>query len=920
MRNTISSSWMRLVLAQLATVYCLSGVIRSDELDPKTFFELLTAREQLGERYSWDCDYVGLRGKRTFATGAIKAQLEAWHAAGLKDVLEDDPYRVKTTAVYEPGSGRFRIEASLIQRWEGGPFPAISERLNWAFDGKMYSVWRRSRRGTELPPLEIVESQQADESLGRPTGSYSQTNEEAEFLSGLFFWSGISALPTFIEPLGDQAERPCRITTYFRAKLNEGRLKVYSISKDLVRAECAIDIAKGRDKNIVRYDFDPTRGWVFIRATRHVAAGYPPHEEVSIEPREWQPGHWFPETVTRYRWIDALGSRHRISNVKIVPAADERSFRIEMPQGTEVTDHVNEMAYLVSPVPVEEASAAQQYLRTHRVPSIRRPNGLDDDSGTGRRTLLIFNSILVALGVIFFFRRRYLRKRNSGQFLIGLLLLAGGQSKANQVDEVREALSAEVTRSSAPAVAWNNGWEVTLPDIGPVRMSQCGLNVAYTMLHAFERQFDPIVVARLLEPSRNGIRMSDLQKVLRAHGIDAIPRTRVSLQEIISFLRDDAIVLVAVPPGVSKSVTRPVSHYVLIALNEAREPIVLDPPRGIKRLRTWAKADVERFPDLTVLICQLHEKPLAANLIVSNNRLEISSKDAAAVRRTVETKLILKNPSETPIAITRIDLPCGCIKMDFDGGIIEPNRSIPITMSIEKSRWGVGRQRKEIRFMCSDRSTCPVAIEGELIAASESAFLNFDVGTALEIPAESGADGGVWEHEVGLPRSKLDPEEIRIESTEPYCTATLAKNDKGLSAKLAVILRSEDLRRLGAGEPMYSRIVLMHDSQSESFGSVNLVVTRAKVAQFEPPVVTSRNGVGASTLKLNSALKPGWRLAGVQALGGGASATAEYQGDGTWSVSCAHDGSKSEGVVVLANFEHDEYAPSRVRLILVPGR
>ena len=769
MRNTIPSSWIRFILAQLACVYCLSGVIRSEELDPKTFLELLTAREQLGERYSWDSDYVGLRGNRTFPAGAIKAQLESWHAAGLKDVLEDDPYRVKTTAVYEPGSGRFRIEASLVQRWEGGQFPVISERLHWAFDGKMYSVWRRSRRGTELPPLEIVESQHADESLGRPTGSYSQTNEEAELLSGLFFWSGISALPTFIEPLSEQAERPCRITAYFRAKLNEGRLKVYSVSKDLIRAECTIDIAKGRDKNIVQYDFDPTRGWMLIRATQHVAAGYPPHEEVSIQPREWRPGHWLPETITRYRWIDALGSRQRISNVKIVPAADERSFRIEMPQGTEVTDHVNEMAYLLSPGPIEEASAAQQYLRTHRVPSIRRSNSPDDDSGTGLRSLLIFNSVLVTLGVIFILRRRYLRKRNSGQFLVALLLLADGQSNANQVDEVREALSAEVTRSSAPAVAWNNGWEVTLPDIGRVRMSQCGLNVAYTMLHAFERQFDPIVVARLLEPSRNGIQMSDLQKVLRAHGIDAIPRTRVSLREIISFLGDDTIVLVAVPPSVSKSVTRPASHYVLISHNEVGEPIVLDPPRGIKRLQTWAKVDVERFSDLTVLICQLHEKPLAAKLIVSNNRLEIPSKDAEGVRRTAETKLVLKNSSETPIAITRIDLPCGCIKMDFDGGLIEANRAIPVTVSIEKSRWGIGRQRKEIRFMCSDRSTCAVAIEGELIAASESAFLNFDVGTALEIPVESGADGGVWEHEVGLPRSKLDPEEIRIESANDLC-------------------------------------------------------------------------------------------------------------------------------------------------------
>jgi|GEM_PF-2787074 len=352
---------------------------------------------------------------------------------------------------------------------------------------------------------------------------------------------------------------------------------------------------------------------------------------------EQQGEFWFPKIMVRFSAPQlkgpVIGSRREYSNVRINEPIPDEVFRPEFPKGTRVRDYIRKVSYIVGE-PFDEAQAIRRFMQEH---------GLAAPPETPKRWpwwlwATGLGLLMLVLAALLAWRWRWLRSyllRSSAVLLLGagLCLTGFGQPPRQQA-------------SSAPAP----------PATKPPGTLSCGYRAAVFCLEYFGRQYRPYIVDALLPITEKGVRLSDLQTALEAHGLDTVARKQVSLAELEQTLRPEVLAIVPV------QVTSGQMHYVVAVFHPQHGALLADPPFGLMSLRQLLGDRQEMEPSGVVLFVQ------RANLTKPMERLvevEPAVVDFGTVReeeqqavKPLTRKLTVRNRADRPLAMW-FSLECG---------------------------------------------------------------------------------------------------------------------------------------------------------------------------------------------------------------------------------------------------------------------
>ena len=876
-------------------------------------FELLQAREAVAERYAWDFDLVGLKRPPPDLSGAkgpedLKKVLRTAIAAGLKDVKEESPYRTTGSVLYDVETGRFRLEVESINKWVNGAAPANAKRAGWAFDGTIFTGWNRQRHGTELPPRDFNPDQASDTALGPPFGEIKAGAFEKDTVSAYFRCSGLSFLPPFVHSF-DAPERPVRFTDYLRQKQTAGDfLGVDELPGGLWTIRCRHPNADPRQVDLLRITIDPTRGGVITAISLQSAEDWPPSEEINIRPREWKAGIWGPEVITYFNWLNGFGSRRTWSRLEVDPPVKEDEFRIAMPPGTTVTDHVRGMSYMVSRSSVDEAKAVREYIRTYKLGKLP-PSDVDDDNALpGRSTslfviLLSANGVVVAGVVLLYCLRRRKRRGLLSTFLAGAIFSSPALCGAGTVEADHES------------VQYQGGWHIRSGSGEKVRISQCGYNVALLALSLFDTNFDPMLVDRELKPAADGIRMSALKGVLEAHGLTVSGRAEAPLPELARLLSRGQLAILAVRSTSSANL-----HYVAICRAPDGDVLLLDPPGRFDVLSRWTNAQLEKYGRMTALICSRDstEAPLFTHLTLSPDAVVLDAA-ADAQQDSIAVHVLLQDTADRPLAITGVSTPCGCIRLDWRGGVIPARGKSTVEINVLKSRWGIGPQAKAIEFMFADGTSARLPIEGELISAKTAASISS--GTrVIRVPMECGKSHFRRMEWIDLEKADPAAPMTGISSSEPWCMASVTEQSGARGIQLDVALERTRLEQLANGVPLRAQIRSEKRFAGDEISAVdwNVSIYRDIAACITPRVMVLKDGAGICKLELASGVSEEWRPTAIVCTDHDLQFEWTPAGTRCWEVRCMRKDDKSQPVTAKCVLEKSGELPTYVTFVVMP--
>ena len=579
----------------------------------------------------------------------------------------EDTFYTNGTALFDVPTGRFHVEYESVSPWRNGAAPSIGIRSASAFDGTLFSEWRRSRHGTELPDLEVKEDPKLDGPTGPLHGDISGSAKGPNSTYAVLSATGLTSFPPFV----------------FAVNFSEPRLKRVSVFLDDLAAESKSPPIVQNEKGLwvltaqlplppkkpplaygsVRCVFDPRKGAALTELSWHLNPSDTPWCWSDIELKEHDSGLWLPREISVVQGLSGFGSRITVDAIEVDPPVEPSEFVVDMPMGTQVTDDVEGLRYVVSAGPIDEAAAVRKFAQLNglRPIEVRNEDLLGGAQSFWRQYGLLvgINALFLVAAVVYSVWVRCVRhRRTSGGTSTNGLILA----PFLLASVMSTAVGGE---SSSGALSWRSAWRVEHTEKLSLCISQCGFNVATLALHLFEREFDPLLVARELRPTLNGIRMSDLRQVLISHGLRVEARQDVSLDDLIDSVQPGLMVIAAVVlPDDQKTL-----HYVAFVHDSKRSVLLLDPPGRCERVKAGERLFQNKEQKFVALFV-VHGKQQALTATVRGQPATKSSgsakEDAPAVARTV----VLSNSSPDPLMVVGIRTGCGCVTVGWQGGVI----------------------------------------------------------------------------------------------------------------------------------------------------------------------------------------------------------------------------------------------------------
>lgn len=664
----VARGWSRHFLCLLFVILCVLSAPRVRADQPVPLAQALGVIESLEGRIrnaEWKVD--NRRGR-------------AKDSSDLRSI-EFGPEFEKGWVVFEPISGRYRLDLESVLAWSGGLAPYIGVREIYTYDGENAREFKRDAPGEKLPG---------------PGGHPGRGHIQKGTTDSAMKW-GRSAGTGYFPPYFNSI----KLSEFLRTKqAAKDTVQIMEDKHGIWHITCKDPDIPAPGRGIMQIDYDPGKGGVVVGARRSDPESSAEWHRTQIELQKIQNEFWIPKAVHCVRLLDKVVDRIVYSDVKINQPIQQSVFTQEFPIGAVVTDHVQKTIYKAGAKITDEQAAIKSYMKAQ---------GLYPGRDASVR-FWVYVMVGFGLAVAAILGWLVVRRRRSGPsakttaaLLIGAVVVFGFPTDSS-------AQAPTGTTSESPP------------------MLQCGFNVTVFALEYFGvPSYSAPLTAAALEATREGISLARIQTVLEAHGLKVEARQKVKLADMPSGLRRGALAITAVRRGTKET---PYHHYLIVMRHVERGPVVVDVLAAVRPLDKVIAETNEDSQTGMVLFVQSSNKDATnqarerSPLKISPEKMDLGSFALRGPEASLpwKQKFAVENTSKLPVMVTRVASSCGCVTaIDWKGGILNPGERREVKFAVVRAAWGLGGpETRHITLSFADGHEQEMAISGNAVKSKDA--------------------------------------------------------------------------------------------------------------------------------------------------------------------------------------------------------
>ena len=882
--------------------------------------ELLDARRIVAGGYEWsflherfEVDAIGSGESHQESAELSRKRAAMGVKSGVRKVQDQ---RSSGHVLYDAQHQRFRISAASTQPWLQGASSHISTRESIAFDGKDFWEVQQTKPGKELP-LEKI-SKDTDVTIDTlPIGSIAGVappGSRVEALnahSGFIFRPGYLALP-YGMPLGVSVDAAA-----FLRELHERNVPIRISTLDEKRVSVAFDVPDQRghpeDDGELTIILRMDQLCAVERITLALSPGYRfVQAEFAVVNVEVSPGIWFPSEIT---WIDPANRSAMLitnSDVKVRDSIPVEECQLAFQPGTRINDHRNQISFVASSGPRDEALAVREFAATFLgdFDGLKRHLEIQKGRSEPVRVWIVAGSVLIL--VVFLGLWSWQRRKTAS---LPILLISTFGASFNEAVAVEDGQVTEGSFSNPLKWSEDDGWLLS-GEGGSGQglcVTQCGFLTTLLTLTAFECECNALQLSRYLQPRMEGISLDRMASVLRAFRLKVEARGEVSWIDLERLLPRGTMAIVVKP-----SIDEVVAHYVCVVRNQEGRLLLLDPPLGAKVLDSLESSHAADQKLLRVLFVSHDPR-------ITDGRDEFALSVPASISvlpdvedwtKPVDVEFEVQNQGNRPVWVNGILPSCGCIVAADLPTLILAGGTAKVRLSVKPQSWGEGFRRKAVGISIGSGRSLSVLLEGEFIKLSAGSPIPGSGIRNVSLPIE-------WNSHVYQSQIKISPGNglppllhAEVQSGANWCKAAYdgGKNE----IVVDVLLEHTMLQRVRSGETLSGRIQL---TGCVLAGTWEIRVNQdLSLIHVEPRVAKLTDGAYRFVAKVGMPDDTNWtpRLLAPSTSSSVLTQTSERNTSGSWAIVGKVDPLIHRATAMAIEFESKSFLPFRIPIVLAP--
>jgi hypothetical protein len=349
---------------------------------------------------------------------------------------------------------------------------------------------------------------------------------------------------------------------------------------------------------------------------------------------------------------------------------------------------------------------------------------------------------------------------------------------------------------------------------------------------------------------------------LEAYGLEVVARQKVSVAELRGVLKASGIIAIF-PIQTDNGL----NHYLVAMKHGSRGPVVIDPPSSVRNM----EEDFEKRRTTPVGgVVLFVSRPTAAQRSQADLvKCEPNHSDLGRFRmgdpvrsKPVKKLLALTNISDRPVVVSQVVTHCGCLRSDWNGGVLKAGEKVDVPATIILGGWSPGKLTRKLVFKFADDTTCSAAFTVDTLTAEQIQQLEVLVDKPLRVVLNGDEQ---MTRQVPLRLVGVKLEDIKISSDRPWLECELRKGEQ--KSEPYILLRIGPVRIPDMNDRIEGTVSILARSWQDPV-SVPVEVIRRDVYRIEPSVVRLGRVSSTATVSLipsGSAPPP---LAGLEILAG----------------------------------------------------
>ncbi len=690
---------------------------------------------------------------------------------------------------FDPQTSRYVIKSQKVTHWfktEGASPVFLAMFESRGFDGKVHRKWSQEKEVKSLEAASLEFAKMAPK-LGLVTDHQADSGDSVNE-HGLTY--GFALMPPFAF---DYEAPPLPVSMLLERRRKEGtKVEVSEEDTGIVNVTYHVRypwLTATDPPGTFEGRFDVNKGGACLGWTIFLGDDAKKMEFRRCEFKNFEaaPGLWAPEQIALVEPMEKPPrvTKYTMTNVRVNPTLDAKAYVLEFPVGTHVDDHLAGKSYNVTGGAIDEQAAVKDFIARHGLQARPRTGGMWTKFG-------IAGLAVIVMAGAWALRRRW---RSAAVFTFAMF------ASESIADEPKAGLLIPV----AETVESDTGIDyiVSHHPAEQIRIAECGFTVSLFALEHFGISYDLKFVRAALRPTDRGIRLADINDLLKAYGLRCEAREKVEPAALERAIKNGYLAIFPIRTG------KNADHYLAALLGPDNQPKGVDVLSGVFPLRDMAPDMKPPVFEGVVLLVRAPDAlpartrtPLSGSLRANPTVVELGvfplTGAEALVQRRAE--FVLENTSANPVLVKTVSVSCGCTDLDWKGGLIRANSKQTVSVLARPLAWGPGKQSKRLAFQFLDDSELQVDITGEGQTAAQIQQVTVaPQSLRYEIGADAIAGRVSLTQELTVTGTADSLGTLRIQSSAPWLTVEPAVSTDHTRSWRAAVSLPEVLRLLEAG-------------------------------------------------------------------------------------------------------------------------